>query len=333
MTTVLTALNQAMHRVMEDDPTLFFLGEDILDPYGGAFKMAAGLSTRFPDRVISTPVSEAAMTGMATGLALRGCRAVVEIMFGDFVTLASDMLVNSAARFRYIYGGDVRVPIVVRAPMGGRRGYGPTHSQSLEKHFMGVPGLRVVAPHAFADAGALLAHAVLADDDPVLFVEHKLLYGCRVRESAAEGELSIVRPSHPYGVTRLATPDGAPTVTFACYGYMAELVASAMTTLLFEHEIFSEAIIMPLLSPPDIPPLAASVRRTRRLVTVEEGSGAFGWGGELIARLVAAGVTLDAAARVAALEAPIPAAPVLEAEVLPDVADIVARTLQIVGER
>ena len=332
MSTVLQRLNGALHEVLASDPSVFFLGEDVLDPYGGAFKVAAGLSTRFPQRVLTTPVSEGAIAGVATGLAVRGCRAVAEIMFGDFLTLTADILINSASKFRWLYGGDVRVPIVVRAPMGGRRGYGPTHSQSLEKHFLGVPGLRVVAPHAFADPGALLAHAVLADDDPVLFIEHKLLYGCGVREGASAGELTIERPHDPYGPTRLSPPAGcAPRVTFACYGYMAELVCEAMNQLVFEHELFTEAVIFSQLSPPDLVMLGASAGRSRHLVTVEEGSGAFGWGGELVARLTDQGVGLARTARVAGRECVVPSSRVLEAAVLPDVEDIVARALQICG--
>ncbi len=172
MTTVLDRLNYALQHAMDTDERVYLLGEDILDPYGGAFKVTRGLSTKFPERVLTTPISEAAIVGVATGMALRGLRPVAEIMFGDFVTLIADQLVNHASKFRWMYNDQVRVPIVVRTPMGGRRGYGPTHSQSLEKMFLGVPGLKVVAPNALGDPAELLA-AAIADDDPVLFVEHK----------------------------------------------------------------------------------------------------------------------------------------------------------------
>ncbi|MEW6094710.1 MAG: alpha-ketoacid dehydrogenase subunit beta, partial [Chloroflexota bacterium] len=142
--TVLDSLNSALHHATDTDPRVYILGEDILDPYGGAFKVTRGLSTKFPDRVLTTPISEAGIVGVSSGMALRGLRPVAEIMFGDFVTLAADQLVNHASKFRWMYNDNVRVPMVVRAPMGGRRGYGPTHSQSLEKLFLGVPGLKVV---------------------------------------------------------------------------------------------------------------------------------------------------------------------------------------------
>ena len=151
MTTVLERLNHALGDAMQTDARIYLLGEDILDPYGGAFKVTRGLSTRFPDRVLTTPISEAAIMGLCSGMAMRGLHPVAEVMFGDFVTLIADQLINHAAKFRWMYNEQVRVPVVVRAPMGGRRGYGPTHSQSLEKLFLGVPGLRVVAPNTLGD--------------------------------------------------------------------------------------------------------------------------------------------------------------------------------------
>ncbi|HUV26149.1 MAG TPA: alpha-ketoacid dehydrogenase subunit beta, partial [Anaerolineales bacterium] len=146
MPTVLESLNQALNRALKKDERVIILGEDILDPYGGAFKVTRGISTAFPERTLTTPVSEAGILGIATGLALRGYRPVVEIMFGDFVTLIADQVINHATKFRYMYNDQVNVPIVIRTPMGGRRGYGPTHSQTLEKLFLGTPGLRIFAP-------------------------------------------------------------------------------------------------------------------------------------------------------------------------------------------
>ena len=140
MSNVLESINQGLHGMMAADARVIVLGEDILDPYGGAFKVTKGLSSAYPDRVLTTPISEAAIVGLASGLALRGLRPVAEIMFGDFLFLAGDQLTNHAAKFQWMFNDQVRVPMVVRAPMGARRGYGPTHSQSIEKHVMGVPG-------------------------------------------------------------------------------------------------------------------------------------------------------------------------------------------------
>ena len=191
MPTLLDSLNTALRQALTSNPNVVLLGEDILDPYGGAFRVTRGLSTAFPDRVITTPVSEAGFVGLSTGMALRGLRPVVEIMFGDFVTLIADQVINHAAKFRWMYNNQVRVPLVIRTPMGGRRGYGPTHSQTLEKLFMGVPGLRVLAPCALGDPGELLLRAILDDDDPVLFVENKLLYPLQVKDTGSLDEFEI----------------------------------------------------------------------------------------------------------------------------------------------
>ena len=195
MSTVIQALNEAMHEAMGRDERVFFLGEDVLDPYGGAFKFAKGLSTRFPERVLTTPISEAAITGIAAGLALLGMRPVVEIMFGDFLSLAFDQIFRiDACKYRWMYHDQVRVPMVVRTPMGGRREYGPTHSQCTEKHFLGIPGLRVVAPNALCDPKALLLARFPPHDEPTLFVEHKLLYVSRLGQVQQVGNLEITRP-------------------------------------------------------------------------------------------------------------------------------------------
>ncbi|MFQ5616792.1 MAG: alpha-ketoacid dehydrogenase subunit beta, partial [Anaerolineales bacterium] len=157
--TVLQSLNAALHHAFAADERVHLIGEDVLDPYGGAFKVTRGLSTAYPARVHASPISEAGAAGVATGMALRGLLPVVEIMFGDFTTLIADQIINHLAKFRYMYNEQVRVPIVIRTPMGGRRGYGATHSQTLEKMFLGLPGLRVLAPCALGSPGELLAHA------------------------------------------------------------------------------------------------------------------------------------------------------------------------------
>ncbi len=176
------SLNQALYQALQDNSQVVLLGEDILDPYGGSFKVTRGLSTAFPDRVLTTPISEAGITGMAGGMALRGMRPVVEIMFGDFATLIADQIVNHIAKFNGMYNGQVNAPVVIRTPMGARRGYGPTHSQTLEKIFLGTPGLTFLAPShlqgssAIGAAGQLLLDAILHQDGPTFFVENKLQY-------------------------------------------------------------------------------------------------------------------------------------------------------------
>ena len=178
---------RALDELLAADPRVVLLGEDIEDPYGGAFRLTKGLSSRYPDQVFNTPISESAVCGIATGLALRGRFAVVESMFGDFVSLMVDQLINHAAKFRALFGGQATVPLTVRAPMGGRRGYGGTHSQTLEKHFLGAPGLKVVALSPWHDPGRLLIDSVF-DPNPVLFIENKLLYGRKAVAADAESD-------------------------------------------------------------------------------------------------------------------------------------------------
>ena len=329
MTTVLERLNFALLHAMQTDERVYVLGEDILDPYGGAFRVTRGLSTQFPERVLTTPISEAAIVGVANGMALRGLRPVAEIMFGDFLTLITDQIVNHAAKFRWMYNDQVRVPLVVRTPMGGRRGYGPTHSQSLEKLFLGVPGLRVVAPNALGDPADLLL-AAIADENPVLFIEHKLLYP-RPMLTPGEGDLAdftVARSegSFPTYVLRFAFSH-TPQLTLACYGYNFELARLAALELLMEHEVFVEIVLFSQLSPFELEPLFSSLARTHNLLTIEEGTLTLGWGAEVVAR---ACETADRpkVRRVAALDLPIANSKPLEDAILPSQADIVRAALE-----
>lgn len=326
--TVLESLNAALHETFAADERVLLLGEDLLDPYGGAFKVAKGLSDAFPERVLPTPISEAGMVGLAAGVALRGLRPVVEVMFGDFVTLIADQLVNHIAKFRWMYNDQVRVPLVIRTPMGGRRGYGPTHSQTLEKLYLGVPGLRTLAPTALGNPGWLLNQAI-ADDDPVLFVENKLLYLSPLQDhdSLSEFDLEQMETPHSYAPTYFLRVRSAPPpeLTLVAYGHMAELARQAARALAYGHEIFVELVVPTQLAPFELEPVLTSVRRTRRLLVAEEGTLALGWGAEMLARTKETlGPKLTVARRVAAADVPIPVSGPLEEAVLPGVEDIVA---------
>jgi pyruvate/2-oxoglutarate/acetoin dehydrogenase E1 component len=332
MTTVLERLNHALGHAMQIDERVHLLGEDILDPYGGAFKVTRGLSTRFPERVLTTPISEAAIMGICTGMAMRGLRPVAEVMFGDFVTLIADQLINHAAKFRWMYNEQVRVPLVIRAPMGGRRGYGPTHSQSLEKLFLGVPGLRVLAPNALDDPAELLQAAIFQDEGPILFVEHKLLYTRPLLEIGT-GELADFRiessgaptPTHLLRFNTAAQPQ----LTIATYGYNFELARIAALELAYEYEIFAEIVVFSQLSPFELDPLFDSVQRTKHLLTVEEGTLALGWGAEVAAQTAERlpGVRVR---RAAALDLPIANSKTLEDAILPSQQKILQLALDLV---
>ena len=330
MTSVLASLNQALRRSLEASGDVFVLGEDVLDPYGGAFKVTQGLSTAYPDRVLTTPVSEAGIVGLGVGMALRGLRPVVEIMFGDFLMLAGDALVNHAAKFRWVSNDQVRVPLVVRTPMGGRRGYGPTHSQSLEKHLMGAAGLRTVAASALIDPGPLLEAAILQDDDPTLFIEHKVLYAQQIGAPLESGEYDREISRDPYPSLRVRLSGApAPSLTLAAYGYMASLALEALHRLAYDHEVFAELVVFTELSPLRLESLAESVRSSGAVLTVEEGSGVLGWGSEVVAGLSETIGPVFRSRRVSALAVPVPASLPLEQAVLPQVDDLVRAALAL----
>lgn len=336
MPTVIESLNNALRSSLEKDDKVLIIGEDILDPYGGAFKVTQGLSTSFPDQVLTTPVSESAIVGVATGLALRGFRPVVEIMFGDFITLAADQLINHATKFRYMYNDQVRVPIVVRTPMGGRRGYGPTHSQTIEKLFLGFPGLSIFAPNIFTDPGDLLYKTIFEVDDPVLFIEHKIQYTQyltlqedlrefrRTRIETDEDDSNEALQDFAYPVQLSIKDSPKPDVTIATYGYMADLCQQAAVLLAYEEEIFVDIIVYSQLLPINVSSLRSSLLKTGRLLVVEEGTITSGWGAEIIASsLELTGDNKLRAARVASKDSPIPAAINLEQDLLPGTDDII----------
>jgi len=335
--TVLNDLNQGLMQAFEADERVYLLGEDVLDPYGGAFKVTRGLSTRYPSRVLTTPISEAGITGIAAGMALRGLRPIVEIMFGDFLTLAADQIINHIAKFRWMYNEQVSVPIVIRTPMGGRRGYGPTHSQTLEKHFIGVPGLKVVAPTALGSPGKLLRQAILESEEPVLFIENKLLYSSPLLSSDIAQEFSVNsfesstasgKYTPTYSLQVQAAPQ--PVLTMVAYGYMAELARQAIHDLAFQHEIFTELIVPTQLSPYDIEPILTGVRKTGHLLVIEEGTRIGGWGAEILAQVSEIlGIGMQSCMRVAARDLPVPASNILETTVLPQIDDIVQAALTI----
>ena len=227
------ALNETLHALFAERDDVVRLGEDVLDPYGGAFKVTQGLSDAYPDRVLTTPISEASLFGVAAGMALRGQRPILEIMFGDFIALGLDQVVNGISKFREMYDDQVTVPLVVRTPMGARRGYGPTHSQSLEKLLLGIPNICVVAPSECHDVGALLAAAV-EDERPVFFIENKLLYGRAIRrpEDGYIGELAVRESGDPYpALTFSATDFTEGAATAVTYGGMLPIVLDAVAEL------------------------------------------------------------------------------------------------------
>ena len=308
------ALREAMAEEMERDPNVFILGEDIAE-YGGAFKVTQGLVEKFgSERVRNTPISENTICGVGVGAAIVGMRPIVDIMFQDFITLAMDQIVNHAAKFHYMYGGQCRVPVVFRTPAGGGRCYGPTHSQSLEAWFMHVPGLKVVAPATAYDAKGLLKSAI-RDDNPVIFVESKMLYGIKGHVPSFEeegGDYTV-----PIGEARV-TREGEH-LTLIAYSRMTGEAERAADTLA-QSGINCDVIDLRTLAPLDADTIAASVEKTGRALIVCEDCRTGGVSAEIMARVVEECFDFLQAPprRVAGADAPVPCADVLERAALPD---------------
>jgi 2-oxoisovalerate dehydrogenase E1 component len=319
--TYVSRLNQAFHELMDSRREVIFLGEDLRSPYGGAFKATAGLSDRWPERVPAMPISEAAITGLANGFALGGSRPVVEIMFGDFLTLAMDQLVNHAAKFRHMYNHQARCPMVLRLPMGGGRGYGPTHSQTMDKLLLGVDGLRVVACNLLVDPKELYGR-LMEGDEPTVVIENKNDYSRRVSlsEHPFYRHFHMERSGRGWPTIRLR-PAGAD-VTLVTYGGCTHAVLRAAETLFREFEILAEIVIVSCLRPLPWPEIQDAVS-TDRVFAVEEGSAQAGFGSEILAGLVESGRRFLSLRRIASLPLPIPAVPELERQVLVSESSIV----------
>ncbi|AEW98442.1 alpha-ketoacid dehydrogenase subunit beta [Streptantibioticus cattleyicolor] len=271
-------LNHALRSFLADDPAAYLLGEDVIDPYGGAFKVTRGLSTAFPDRVLTTPLSEGGIVGVGAGLALTGSPAVVEIMFADFVALAFDQLVNFASKSLTMYGRRLPMPLVVRCPSGGRRGYGPTHSQSPQKHFIGVPGLSVYEVSPFHDNGALLT-SIVERAEPALLFEDKVLYTRPMFENGTVDDLfSYDFPAD--GVARVHVvddPDACDCVLIAPGG-VTDRALQAARRLLLEHEISVQILVPARLYPFDLEPLLPLLRGAGSVFVAEESTAGGTWG-------------------------------------------------------
>lgn len=236
-------INAALHDIFENDSAAVLLGEDIADPYGGAFKVTKGLSEKYKDRIFSTPISEAGFAGMANGLALNGFKPIVEIMFGDFSTLVLDQLLNHAAKFSWMYVGKVEVPILVRIPSGGRRGYGPTHSQCLEDIFMGYPNITVIAPTIYHDAGVMLKKAYTKMKSPTIFVEYKSFYAQYMKRDT-EDDFIIESDGKDFDMLSFFIEKEDIDAIIICYGEVLIEAKKAAWELMMEHEI-NAAILCP----------------------------------------------------------------------------------------
>jgi acetoin:2,6-dichlorophenolindophenol oxidoreductase subunit beta len=333
--TFLEGLRAGLLQVMEMDPNVVLLGEDILDPYGGAFKATKGLSTKFPDRVFTTPISEAAIAGVAVGMALRGMRPIAEFMFGDFITLAADQIVNHAAKYVGMYSDQIKLSMVLRTPVGGGRGYGPTHSQSLEKMFLGLPMFHILAPSHFVHPGEILAQAI-SGDYPTLFLENKLLYPELLEIETHMGALTrtVSFDQHDYPVVMLSNfqDNRKADIAVITYGGNSRLVGPILKQLA-EEEIWITACLPVCLSPSPSNIIQEMTEGIGKIVVIEEGSPLFGWSSEITAALydVHAGKLDGPILRIGAENSVIPASKPLEEKVLVSKEKIMSAMVEVMG--
>ncbi len=318
------AVNEAMREEMLRDKDVFLMGEDV-GVYGGAFGVSAGLIEEFgAERVMDTPISEAAIAGTAVGAAVAGLRPIFEIMFSDFVTITMNQIVNQAAKMRYMFGGQARVPLVLRAAGGSGTGAAAQHSQSLEGWFCHIPGLKVIAPSTPYDAKGLLK-AAIRDDNPVIFLEHKLLY----KEEGEVPEADYVIPIGKADIKR----EGSD-VTVITYSGMTPRCLSAAEKLATKG-ISAEVLDLRTLKPLDTDAIICSVKKTGRALIVHEACKTGGLGGE-IAAIIAEGAFLYLKApvkRLAGLDIPIPFSKELEKSAVPTAEKIEEAIEEIAGYR
>ena len=318
--TFLEGLRAGLFQVMETDPNAIVLGEDILDPYGGAFKVTKGLSTKFPDRVFTTPISEASIAGVSVGMALRGMHPIAEFMFGDFVTLAADQIVNHAAKYIGMYSDQIKLSMVLRTPVGGGRGYGPTHSQSLEKMFLGLPMFHILAPSHFVHPGEVLIQAI-SGGYPTLYLENKLLYTELLKLEPQIGSIyrTVYFDEHNYPVVVLSNfpDDRQADIAMVTYGGNSRLVEPILNKLA-EEEVWIKACLPVCLSPLPLNLIQHVTKGTGKILVIEEASPMFGWSSEVTAALYDAHAgNLDGPIlRLGAENSVIPASKPLEEKVL-----------------
>lgn len=307
-------INGALSSILEMDDKALLFGEDIMSPYGGAFKVTAGLSDKFPSQVYGSSISELGLVGLVNGLALMGYRPYVEIMFGDFSTLIIDQILNGAVKFEKMYGSKVTCPIKVRMPMGAGGGYGPTHSQSLEKLFLTIDGLDVVAPNRLLDPSKLYSE-VHSSQKPTLILEHK-------KEYAEYYDIDFTNfndakiSDEKYPTITLTPKLQLPTVVIMAYGHGSIHALDLQMKLFRKEERFAKIVIFSKLTDLNEQVLLKSTTKIDELITIEDGTISNGWGAEIVAQLHEIGIRIEKIKRLGAKSSIIPAAMQLEREVL-----------------
>ena len=271
------------------DPKCFLLGEDIADPYGGAYTLTKGMSAKFTGKIINTPMSEQGFTGLGVGMALAGYKPMIEIMFGDFSTLIMDQILNHASKF--VEGFEKKLHLVVRDPMGGYRGYGATHSQSLEKLYVGLPNIAVISPSVLHEPGDLLVKA-MGLGVPVIFAENKLDYTRKMfkAEKIADA-FDIQYHGGEFPIAEATFPDEDAEITIVSYGGLISPLLQLMYDIYMEEEVAVRLLDVSSLSPMDFDLLHSLLKDCKKVLTVEEGHIPFGIGDTVISQMVQRGMT------------------------------------------
>lgn len=278
-------LNNGIKEIFQLDKNIIMLGEDICDPYGGAFKVTKNISKDFPERIINTPISEAGFIGIGVGLAMNGIKPIIEIMFGDFISLGFDQILNHAVKYNDIYNGQVNVPLLIRIPSGGGRGYGATHSQSLEKFFVGIPHLNIIAFSPIVDCSKLLIEIEKNILEPTLLIENKKMYGNKqmIAKNNKIDKFFVEESKHLFPIYKLSldNEENADALIIT-YGDMLNLAMEAAKQILIEEEILVNIICLTLISPLNYEDLCLYIGDEKVIFTLEEGTKRGGWGAEVI---------------------------------------------------
>ncbi len=314
------SLNKALEDLLRSNDNLILFGEDIKDPYGGGFKVTKGLSSKFPNKVFNTPISEATIVGMAGGMSISGLKPIVEIMFGDFILLTIDQLTNHLTKYAWMYNEKVETPVTIRTTMGGRRGYGPTHSQSLEPILSTIPLLKIFSPSHFHDVGSIFKDVVNHEDGIKIFSEHKLLYPCELKNqnNCPQGiDLKYSNSRYPTAILSNCRFE-PPELLIISHGGNSIMIEEIMIELLIEYELKVECVLPSIIKPFPYIDIMDAVENSSNILFLEESPKNYGWSSEIIAELSEKGIFKNKKIkRIGALEFPIPASTILENIVLP----------------
>jgi len=292
----LNLINNTLKNLLIENDDLFIIGEDIIDPYGGAFKVTKNLSTLFPERVITTPISEAGIIGFGSGMSMNGKKVIVEIMFGDFLSLGFDQILNNISKFKWLYN-NIKMPLIIRTPMGGYRGYGATHSQSIEKHFCGIPNLHVLSIDRYSDIEKIYRDAIKTEA-PTLIIENKILY------SKSQKKIEDL-PVHD-----------KPDIICVSYGGVVDICVESSEEILQEEEINVSVYNINSLNPFEKEKIVNLGKLSKKFLFVEEGCGDWGFSEMCNSSLV--GLNDIKTITIKGPDHPIPSAKNWENEVLPN---------------